>query len=375
MSKVKVNPLTGALHSLGDKMSPIHSFCECFLEKTLVPVMNYIFKRVNLENLSVFLFLHCVCGCMVCFFYGYSVSVYFLVFLSLGSITFISVLAEKEFIERSNLVRKNILGHSASYNHNTKIAAMIANAQKRWNITGMLLLKSTGTVFFFGVIGCALLKNRPPAGVLLTFLSIYGITVEFSMIGYHQYHALLHFISDLAREYEPSKKVICWMTKEQTSWIVELAQLYDFMSAAFFALGLLFIIACCGFCFHPAFGVLSNSNTGFVLLLFIFWGKILYELTVKYVYQLYIGKKSLSILANRIKDSHLRQVQSVFGNVLRTPEDYTGYNLYLQLRSLEIIPAKNTVTNMIRGICSAASFIVTVSSLHTIFQTLQTQLV
>lgn len=375
MPKVKAKPLTGVLQRMGDKISPIRFLCERFFEKTLVPVFSYIFKRVNWENLMFFLFSYFACGCVICFFSCYPISVYVLVFLSLGSITFISILAEKEFIERSILVHKGILGHSASYNHNTEIAATMANAKKQWNISGELLLKSTGTVFFFGVIGCMLLKDRPPVGVLLLFLSIYGITVEFSMIGYHQYHALLRFISDLVRKYEPSKKVICWMTKEQTSWIVELAQLYDFMSAAFFALGLLFIISCCGFCFHPAFGVLSNSSTGLAILLFIFWGKILYELTVKYVYQLYIGKKNLSILANRIKDSHLRQVQSVFGNALRTSEDYTGYNLYLQLRSLEIIPVKNTVTNMIRGICSAASFIVTVSSLHAIFQSLQTQLV
>ncbi|MCH5349410.1 MAG: hypothetical protein J1E40_08815 [Oscillospiraceae bacterium] len=375
MPKGKDNPLMTLQHRIGKRISPTCSWIEQLFEKTLVPICNYVFNRIKWCTLLICLLVYFACGCAICLVCNYSISVYTLVFLLLGSITFVSVLAEKEFIKRSNLVQADILGHSANYNHNKEIASLLANASTQWNITGKLLLKSTGTVFFFGIIGCMLLKNRPPVGVFLLFLSVYGIAVGFSMIGYHQYNALLGFVDDLAQKYEPSKKVICWMTKEQVSWIVSLAQLYDFMSAAFFTLGLLFIVACCGFCFHPAFGVLSSSSTGLAILLFVFWGKILYELIAKYIYQLYIGKKNLSILADRIKDSHLSQVQSAFGSVIRTAEDYTGYNLYLQLKSLEIIPARNTVTKMVRGISSAASFIVTISSLLTIFQTIQAQFV
>lgn len=347
---------------------------KCF-DNTLARVCDFVFEHAKWRNMLGFLFLFYVCGSFVCAHYAYSISVYTLVFLSLGSIASVSVCAEKEFINKSKLVSGGIAGNDSSYNHNTKISSLVVNAQNQWSISGKLLFKSSGTLLFFGVIGCLLLKERPPTGVFILYLCMYGFSVGFSMIGYHQYHSLLGFISDLANEYEPSKKVIRWMTKEQTAWLVELAKLYDFMSAAFFTLALLYIIACCGFCFHPAFGVLSKGGTGLAILLLVFWGKILYELTAKYIYRLYIGKKNLTILANRIKDSHLSQVQSLFGKELRKPEDGTGYNLYLQLRSLELIPAKSTITSMIRGISSAASFVVTLYSLYTIFQSLQTKLV
>jgi len=286
----------------------------------------------------------------------------------------VSIFAEQRFLKDSKIFERHILGHSASYNHNTEIGALVAAAKNKWNLSGKMAFKIIGTVVFFGILGCILLRNKPPIPILILFLSIYAVAVSFSMIGYYQYEALLDFIHALSDKYEPTKKTIRWMTKEENVWLTELAQLYDFMSAAFFVLGLLFIVACFGFCFHPAFGVLSGKSLFLNFVLLVFWGKVGYELAVKYPYRLFKGKQALNAVADKIRITHLEQIRSRFQNPINAEKDYTGYGLYLQLQSLQIVPKMNAVASLMRGICSAASFCVTLSGLYTILQTLQAQL-
>ncbi len=344
------------------------------LEKLLVPIFSFVLDRGKWKLGLICSLLFLTIGCCICRHSNYPVSVFAFVFLSFCAISWVSIFAEQHFLKAIKTVERHILGHSASYDHNAEIGTLVATAKNKWLLSGAMVFKIIGTVAFFGILGCILLGNQPPMSVLILFLCLYAVAVSFSMIGYHQYEALLSFVHALSEKYEPTKKTIRWMTKEETAWLTELAQLYDFMSAAFFVLSLLFIVACFGFCFLPAFGVRSGKNLFLDLVLLIFWGKIGYELAAKYPYRLYKGKQALNAIADRIKISHLEQIQSSFHDPINAEKDYTGYGLYLQLQSLQIVPKMNAVASLVRGICSAASFCVTLSSLCTILQTLQAQL-
>lgn len=90
---------------------------------------------------------------------------------------------------------------------------------------------------------------------------------------------------------------------------------------------------------------------------------------------MYLGKKNLKSLADKIKGNHLNMVYSQFKKTICSEEDCTGYGLYLQIQNLDILPKTETVVYMIQGIVEVADFVVTLSSLFTIFQSLQAQLI
>lgn len=348
---------------------------KAFLERTLSKWLQSFFSHINWIAVATCFFAFLLGGGLTSWFCGYPLTIFAMVYICCGMITLISIIAEEYFIKKIRIFQQNLLGHSSSYNHNQEISILITTAARQWEISGSMLLKILGTLLFFGILGILLLETYPPMYVLGFFLCMFSITVGFSMIGYHQYIALFDFITRLSEKYEPSKRTITWMTEERNAWLVQLATLYDFMSAAFFLLAMLYVVACCCFCFHPAFGVLSNASFFRIFLLSLFWLKVLSELTVKYVRKLFIGKRKLKMLAQKIKETHINMVQTAFQNPIRTSADYTGYNLYLQLQRLELLPEINTVARMIQSISVTASCIVTVYSLVTILQTVQAKLV
>lgn len=283
------------------------TFCEfcnlmkAFLEKYPSKWLQSFFNHTNRITLTAWFFVFLLCGEIVSWFCGYSLTVFSMVYICCGVITLISIIAEKYFIKEIENFRRNLLGHSSSYNHNQEISILVAAAATQWKISGSMLLKILGTLLFFGVLGMFLLEIYPPIYVLLFFLAMFSITVVFSMIGYYQYLALFEFITKLSDKYEPSKRTVSWMTEERNAWLVQLATIYDLMSAAFFLLAMLYVVACCCFCFHPAFGVLSNASFFRVFLLALFWLKVSSELTIKYLRKLLVGKQKLKVLSNKIK--------------------------------------------------------------------------
>ena len=304
-----------------------YRFCDlmkAFLEKYPSKWLRSFFNHANWIAIAVCYFVFFLCGEMVSWFYGYSILVFTMVYICCGAITMISIIAERYFIREIKDFCGKLLGHSSSYNHNREISILIAAATKRWEISGAMLLKILGTLLFFGILGLLLLKIYPPIYVLLVFLSMFSITVSLSMIGYYQYLALFEFIIKLSEKYEPSKRTFSWMTEDRNAWLVQLAKIYDLMSAAFFLLAMLYVVACCCFCFHPAFGVMSNASFFRVFLLALFWLKISSELTIKYMRKLLVGKQKLKVLANKIKETHIHMLQTAFQNAIRTPVDYTG---------------------------------------------------
>lgn len=264
------------------KCNPYIDSLKNYLEKHFSKPLKFCLKHANFKTISVILFCTYVGGAAISILCRYSLLIYTLVYISLGMIALASITAEKIFYKMMKDMQGRLLGHSVSYNHNKQIAILSAQATRELDIPGDMIFKIIEPLILFGVLGLLLLEYYPPILVLVYFLALFVCAVTFAMIGYHQYNTLLNYITLLSQKYEPSKRAINWMTAEQNLWLVKLSQAFDFMSCAFFVIGLLFAIACCGFCFHPAFGVLSNASIIRNVFFLMFWGKILWELAVKY---------------------------------------------------------------------------------------------
>lgn len=307
-------------------------------------------------------------GLYLCEVTSYSLSLFLIVFIGLNSISTISLFSEHKFIKSIRQFEGELLGQSDSYNENVHVAALLAKYGKTWNISGDVLLKAMFTIIFFSIIGIGLLGKYPPNLMLAFFLLIFVLTVGISMIGYFQYEALYGFIIELPDIYKPSTERIFWLTQKRYSWIARLAQLYDFYSAVFFCLALIYSLGCFIFCFHEEFGVLSSQKSIIkIMLLMIFWCKILLELVFKFLYKLCLGKKKISLLESIIKDNCLDIIQHKFCDPILSEKDYEGFNLYLQLQQISIVPKTNWILDFVRAVSCVANSIVTFSSLYTLF--------
>ena len=307
-------------------------------------------------------------GLYICEITSYPLSLFLIVFIGLNSISTISLFSEHKFIKSICQFEGELLGKSDSYIENVKMCAGIAKYDITWNISGDVLLKAMFTIIFFSIIGIGLMGKYPPNLMLAFFLLIFVLAVGISMIGYFQYEALYGFILELPDTYKPSTERIFWLTPKRYSWITRLAQLYDFYSAAFFCLALLYSLGCCIFCFHEGFGVLSGKKSIIkIILLMIFWSKILFELLLKFLYKLCLGKKKISLLESIIKDNCLDIIQHKFCDPVSSEKDYEGFSLYLQLQQISIVPKTNLILNFVRAVSCIANSIVTFSSLYILF--------
>ena len=239
------------------------------------------------------------------------------------------------------------------------------------------MLKAMLTVISFSIIGIALLGKYPPNIILAFFLSIFAIAVCISMIGYFQYEALYEFILELPDIYEPSNQKFFWVTQKRYIWVTQLAQLYDFYSTIFFCLALIYTLGCFIFCFHKDFGVMADSkNIVKTILLIVFWLKILIELVFKFVHKLYHGKKKIIALEKIIKDNCLNIIKHKFDDPVISNKDYEGFNLYLQLQQISIVPKTSQILNIIRAVSYVANTLVTFSGVYTLFtQALKTKVI
>lgn len=306
-------------------------------------------------------------GLYFCKIMSYSVSTFFIVFAGLNSIATVSLFSEKIFIKNIREFEAEFLGQSENYTENVETAALLAKYAKIWNISGDVLLKAMFTIIFFSIIGIGLLGKYPPNLILAFFLLIFILAVGVSMIGYFQYEALYRFILELPDIYKPSKEKFFWLTQRRYAWVAQLARLYDFYSAVFFCLALLYAIGCCIFCFAKDFGVMSSQKSIVkTILLIIFWVKILFELVLKFAYKLYLGKKKLGLLGSIIKNNCLDKIQQKFSDPIMSEKDYEGFNLYLQLQQICIVPQNNQILNLVRTVSCVASSVVTFSSLYTL---------
>ncbi len=307
-------------------------------------------------------------GLYLCKISSYPISTFFTVFIGLNSISTISLFSERKFIKNIEQFEANLLGQSESYIENINVSALLAKYSKTWNISGDVLLKAMFTIIFFSIIGIALLGKYPPNLMLAFFLLLFILAVGISMIGYFQYEALYQLIMKLPDVYKPTKEKFFWLTEKRYAWITQLAQLYDFYSAIFFCLALLYALGCCVFCFCEDFGVMSSKNSIVKLILLgIFWCKICWELVIKFAYKLYLGKKKIALLGNIIKNNCLDIIQQKFCDPIISGKDYEGFNLYLQLQQINIVPKNNQILNLVRAVSYVASSIVTFSSLYTLF--------
>jgi len=319
-------------------------------------------------NWGILLVVLMLLGLYLCKITAYSRSMFFTVFIGLNSISTISLFSERKFIKNIKQFEANLLGHSENYIENTEVSALLAKYSKTWNISGDVLVKSMFTIIFFGIIGIALLGKYPPNLILAFFLLLFTLAVGISMIGYFQYEALYRFILKLPDTYKPTKEKFFWLTEKRYEWVTQLAKLYDFYSAIFFCLALLYTLGCCVFCFSKDFDVLSNKNSIVkAILLLIFWCKIFIELVIKFAYKLYFGKKKIVLLGNIIKNNCLDIIQQKFCDPITSGKDYEGFSLYLQLQQINIVPKTNQILNVVRAVSYVASSIVTFSSLLTLF--------
>lgn len=327
-----------------------------------------ILRTITPVKWCLFLGVLILPGIYLCKATSYSVPMFFIVFIGLNSISTISIFSEHKFIQDINQFESELLGQSENYFNNQKVGALLAKYSKTWNISGDVLLKALLTVIFFSIIGIGLMGKYPPNMILAFFLLLFAIAVCISMIGYFQYEALYGFVLELPDIYIPSNSKFFWVTQKRYIWVTRLARLYDFYSTIFFSLALIYTLGCFIFCFHKDFGVMTSSKTiAKTTLLIIFWLKILFELVFKFVYKLYHGKKKITDLEKIIKDNCLNIVQNKFDDPVQSEKDYEGFNLYLQLQQISIVPKTSQILNIARAVIYVANTLVTFSSVYTLF--------
>ena len=306
-------------------------------------------------------------GRYLCKVTSYPISTFYIVFIGLNSISTVSLFSEQKFVKNIRQFESEILGHSESYDNNMNVASLLAKYNKTWNISGDVLLKAMFTIIFFSIIGIGLMGKNPPNLLLAFFLLIFIFAVGISMIGYFQYEALYKFILEFPDIYKPSRGKFFWVTQKRYAWVAQLAKLYDFYSTIFFCLALLYALACCTFCFHKDFGVLTGQKSIVkIILLIIFWSKVILELVFKFLYKLYLGKKKITLLGNIIKENCINIIQHNFVDPVASEKDFEGFNLYLQLQQINIIPKTNLILSFIRALSYIANSIVTIASLYTL---------
>lgn len=336
-----------------------------------------LLQTITPAKWCLFLVVLILLGFYLCKVTSYSIPMFFIVFVGLNSISTISIFSEHKFIQNIHQFESELLGQSESYVNNQKVGALLAKYNKAWNISGDVLLKAMLTVILFSIIGIGLMGKYPPNMILAFFLLIFAIAVCISMIGYFQYEALYGFILELPDIYKPSNQKFFWVTQKRYIWVTQLARLHDFYSTIFFCLALIYTLGCFIFCFHKDFGVMTGSKTiAKTILLIIFWLKILFELAFKFVYKLYHSKKKIATLEKIIKDNCLNIIQHKFGDPVLSEKDYEGFNLYLQLQQISIVPKTSQILNIIRAVSYVANTLVTFSSVYTLFiQALKTKII
>ena len=66
------------------------------------------------------------------------------------------------------------------------------------------------------------------------------------------------------------------------------------------------------------------------------------------------------------KENCINIIQHNFGDPVASEKDFEGFNLYLQLQQINIIPKTNLILSFIRALSYIANSIVTIASLYTL---------
>ncbi len=128
-------------------------------------------------------------------------------------------------------------------------------------------------VVIFGVGGCIMFSELQITPTFLCCISIFAFVVYISILGYLKYIYLCMFIYKIAfstKRYKHLPKMQSAKIPPSINWFKKLENLFLIYQAAFFFLGLLYIIAFWKFCFSPEFGVMIDSIIFFFLWFIIF---------------------------------------------------------------------------------------------------------
>lgn len=129
------------------------------------------------------------------------------------------------------------------------------------------------TLLLFGSGGCFLFGALKWTATLVWMLTLFGVVVYISIIGYLQYIFLAIYIAKLSKHeerYDTDSKHDVGFVPADGTWIRRLTKLTHCYRSVFFTLGATYIVAFASFCYLPAMHANTNGFVFHALWLIIF---------------------------------------------------------------------------------------------------------
>lgn len=155
-------------------------------------------------------------------------------------------------------------------------------------------------IIVFGVGGCMLFSNLKLTPTFLCCILIFIPVVYISITGYLKYVYLCMFIYKIAfstKKYRNLPIMNSAKIPPIINWYKKIENLFIIYQGAFFAFGLLYIIAFGKFCFSPEYGVYINS-----VIFYLLWGIIFVAIVLTFPMIVHLEKRWIKKIQENIME-------------------------------------------------------------------------